>query len=110
MIREKVLGEHHPDTAWSYNNLAGLYMQQRMEKEAEEFYKKSLAILEETLGERHPSIAVNYGNLAVLYKNQGKLTEAEELGRKALSIQEKILGTNHPNTIQTRSFLMNLNK
>ena len=49
-----------------------------MEKEAEEFYKKSLAILEETLGERHPSIAVNYGNLAVLYKNQGKLTEAEE--------------------------------
>ncbi len=32
VIRERVLGEGHPDTAVSYNNLAGLYKSQEKYK------------------------------------------------------------------------------
>ena len=53
-IYEKVLGENHPDTATSYNNLAGLYKSQVRYEDAEPFYLKALEIREKVLGENHP--------------------------------------------------------
>jgi tetratricopeptide (TPR) repeat protein len=43
-IREKILGEEHPDIATSYNNLAGLYRSMGAYKKAEPLYLKALKI------------------------------------------------------------------
>ena len=95
---EGELGKRHPDTAVSYNNLAGVYASQGRYEEAEELYRKALKIREEILGERHPNTAVSYNNLASVYGREGRYEEAEELYRRALKIREEILGERHPNT------------
>ncbi|MFM7576182.1 MAG: tetratricopeptide repeat protein, partial [Microcystaceae cyanobacterium] len=54
-IREKQLGENHPDVAQSLNNLAELYRTQGTYGEAEPLYQRAIAILLATLGENHPN-------------------------------------------------------
>jgi len=97
-IREKILGEEHPNTATSYNNLAGLYKAQGEYQKAEPLYLKALKISEKILGEEHPSTATSYNNLAGLYKAQGEYQKAEPLYLKVVKIFEKILGEEHPDT------------
>ena len=48
-IRERVLGENHPDTAMSYNNVAGEYERRGEYDKAKELYEKSLRINEKVL-------------------------------------------------------------
>jgi tetratricopeptide (TPR) repeat protein len=62
-IRRKVLGEEHPDTAGSYNNLALNRITQGKYQEAEEGSRKALAIFREALGMEHPNTAASYHNL-----------------------------------------------
>ncbi len=97
-IRERVLGEEHPDTATSYNNLAGVYWSRGEYKKAEELYGKALGIRERVLGEEHPDTAASYNNLALVYARQGEYKKAEELYGKALGISERVLGEEHPDT------------
>ena len=54
-IREKELGEGHPNTALSYNNLATNLDGQDRYDEAEPLYRKALEICEKVLGEGHPT-------------------------------------------------------
>jgi predicted ATP-binding protein involved in virulence len=104
-ISEKVLGEEHPNTATSYNNLAGLYESIGAYKKAEPLYLKALKIREKVLGEEHPSTAGSYNDLAVLYRSMGAYEKAEPLYLKALKISEKVLDEEHPNTITiTKNF------
>ncbi len=98
LIRKKVLGERHPKTATSYNNLAVVYDSQEKYKEAEELYNKALLIREKVLWAEHPDTANSYNNLAGLYDKQGKCREAEELYNKALLIRKRVLGKEHPET------------
>ena len=63
-IRRRVLGEDHPDTATSYNNLALPPRGQGKYAEAEPLYRKALAIRRGVLGEDHPDTAPSYNNLA----------------------------------------------
>ena len=100
-IREKVLGEEHPDTATTLNNLAWLYESQGRYDEAEPLYERALAIYEKVLGEEHPDTATTLDNLAGLYRNQGRYDEAEPLYERALAIREKVLGEEHPDTATT---------
>jgi len=97
-IREKVLGEEHPDTAGSYNNLAVLYKLKGEYDKAEPLYKKALEIRQKVLGEEHPDTATSYGNLAGLYMSKGEYDKAEPLYKKALEIYKKVLGEEHPDT------------
>jgi tetratricopeptide (TPR) repeat protein len=53
-ISEKILGEEHPLTATSLNNLALLYWNQGRYGEAEPLLKRALAIREKVLGSEHP--------------------------------------------------------
>ncbi len=55
MIREKALGEEHPDVAATLNNLAALYFQQGRYAEAEPLSQRALGIFTSALGEDHPS-------------------------------------------------------
>jgi tetratricopeptide (TPR) repeat protein len=107
-IRKKTLGEEHPDTATSYNNLAGLYESMGVYEKAEQLYLKALKIREEVLGEEHPNTATTYNNLAGLYESMGAYEKAEPLYLKDLKISEKVLGEEHPSTATTYNNLAGL--
>ena len=63
-IKLKALGEAHPDTATSYNNLAATLLTQGKQAEAEAMLRHALAIKLKALGEAHPDTATSYNNLA----------------------------------------------
>ena len=97
-IYREVLGEKHPDTAGSYNNLGLLYQSTGDYARAEPLYQKALTIKKEVLGEKHPSTATSYNNLGLLYKSTGDYARAEPLYQKALTICKEVLGEKHPDT------------
>jgi tetratricopeptide (TPR) repeat protein len=100
-INEAALGEDHPSTAISLNNLAELLRAQGRYDEAEPLYRRALAITEAALGDDHPTTAISLNNLAGLLKDQGRYDEAEPLFRRALAINETALGDEHPSTARS---------
>ena len=97
-IRRETLGNKHPDTANSINNLAGLYSGQAQYAKAEPLYLEALKIDREVLGNKHPDTAVSINNLASLYSAQGQYAKAEPLLVEALRIRREVLGDKHPDT------------
>ena len=81
-VSRRVLGEEHPDTLASMNNLAVLYLDQGKYAEAEPLLVKALEVGRRVLGEEHPDTLVSMNNLAVLYLDQGQFAEAEPLLRQ----------------------------
>jgi tetratricopeptide (TPR) repeat protein len=59
LIREKVLGLDHPDTAQSYNNVASCLQAQGKAAEALPLFRKALLIQEKVLGLDHPDTAAS---------------------------------------------------
>ena len=97
-IRKAVLGERHPDTATSLNNLAVLLEAQGDYAAAKPLYEQALAIRKAALGERHPDTATSLNNLAVLLDAQGDYAAAKPLFEQALAIRKAVLGREHPDT------------
>ncbi|MBV8130256.1 MAG: tetratricopeptide repeat-containing protein, partial [Planctomycetaceae bacterium] len=75
-IRRDILGEDHPETAGSYNNLALTLRDQGKSAEAEAMHRRALAIVLKALGEDHPNTASSYNNLAWSLDRQGKHDDA----------------------------------
>jgi tetratricopeptide (TPR) repeat protein len=96
--RRKVLGEGHPDTAGSYNDVAYTLSAQGQYAQAQPLYEKALAIRRKVLGEGHPDTAESYNNLAYNLNVQGQYAQAQPLLEKALAIHRKTLGEEHPLT------------
>jgi tetratricopeptide (TPR) repeat protein len=67
-IREGVLGERHPDTALSYNNVGSAYRDLGDHAKALEYYQMALSINEDVLGERHPDTLLVKSNIDALVK------------------------------------------
>jgi CHAT domain-containing protein/tetratricopeptide (TPR) repeat protein len=97
-IYRKVLGEEHPDTARSYNNLAETLRAQGQPAAAAPVYQKALDIYRKVLGEEHRDTALSYNNLARNLNDQGQFAAAAPLFQKALDIRRKVLGEEHPDT------------
>lgn len=95
---EKLLGLEHPDTATSYNNIAGVYSKQGDYTRAVEWYQKALVVDEKVFGKKHPYTATSYNNIAGVYESLGDCARALELYQKALAVREKVLGKEHPST------------
>ena len=80
----------------SYNKLGDIAKAQGKLSDAEEWYRKGLAIAEEleketgTVEEARRDLSISYNNLGNLAKAQGKLSDAEEWYRKRLEIEEYI--------------------
>ncbi|MBD2509794.1 tetratricopeptide repeat protein [Nostoc muscorum FACHB-395] len=100
-LRQRLLGEEHPDVAISYNNLALLYSDQGRYSDAEPLHKKALELWQRLLGEEHPDVANSYNNLALLYSDQGRYSDAEPLYIKALELRQRLLGEEHPDVAQS---------
>jgi CHAT domain-containing protein/Flp pilus assembly protein TadD len=108
MLREKVLGAEHPDTATALNNLALLYQNKGDYAQAEPLFRRALTIREKMQGAEHPDTSTALNNLARLYHDKGDYAQAESLFRRALTIVEKTLGSEHPDTATSLNNLAEL--
>jgi tetratricopeptide (TPR) repeat protein len=93
----KHLGDTHPDTITSMNNLAGLYKSQGRYGEAEPLYTKALQLCEKVLGKEHPdtittglnyiSLLINKGSIKAPFRNPGKSWSFDSKQPMGYSIQ-----------------------
>jgi len=97
-IRRRWVGDGHPDTAVTYNDIAVSLDQQGKYAGSEPLLRKALAIHVLALGEGHPHTANSYSNLSSNLAAQGKYAEAEPLARKALAIKLAVLGDHNLET------------
>ena len=73
------LGDAHPETAQSLNNLAALYRSRGQYGEAEPLYARALAINEQQLGPEHPYTQIVRSNYASFLRDMGKTEEAQKV-------------------------------
>ena len=102
---ERVLGETHPDTLTSRNNLARAYRDAGRLEEAIPLFERTLADCERVLGETHPTTLTTRDNLAGAYLGAGRLEEAIPLFERTLADSERVLGETHPDTMTPRDNL-----
>jgi tetratricopeptide (TPR) repeat protein len=98
-FRKTALGEEHPNTLGSMNNLAVLFQRQGKYEAAEPLYKETLRLSKKVLGKEHPDTLTSMDNLALLFKSQGKYEAAEPLYKETLRLRKKVLGEEHPDTL-----------
>ncbi len=77
--REQTLGDTHPDTLTSRNNLAATYRAAGRLDEAIALHERTLTDREQTLGDTHPDTLISRNNLAAAYQAAGRLDEAKRL-------------------------------
>lgn len=94
-IRERTLGDMHPDLAASLSSLGALYNAQGRYSEAESLFRRALAIREQRLGPTHLDVAASLTSLAGIYRILGRYPQAEPLYLRALAIREQELGPDH---------------
>jgi tetratricopeptide (TPR) repeat protein len=93
------IGDDHPVTLGSVNNLAFLYQTIGRYMEVESLYERVLKARERLLGRDHPDTLLSANNLAMLYQDLGQYGEAEPLLEGTLATKERVLGPEHPETL-----------
>ena len=97
-IRRRLLTDDHPDTAYSYNELAGNLHEQREYAAAQPLFEKALEIRRRVLTDDHPDTAGSYHNVAYNLHYRGKYAQAQPLYEKALAICRRLLTDDQPDT------------
>jgi len=105
--RRQVLGEEHPDTLRSFNDLATLFRNQGRYDESEELCTLALAS-GEALEADHPVVTGTLSNLGALYVDQGRYEEAEALYMRALAGLRERGGTGDSGTLDLENSLAGL--
>ncbi|GED86957.1 tetratricopeptide repeat protein [Streptomyces sp. 6-11-2] len=103
--RERVLGDTHPDTLNSRNNLASAYESAGDLERAIPLHEATLAQRERVLGDTHPDTLISRNNLASAYESAGDLERAIPLYEATLAQYERVLGGTHPDTLISRNNL-----
>lgn len=97
--RRRVLGDEHPDTLTSINNMGYLLQAMGKHAEAEPHYREALDARRRVLGGDHPDTLTSINNMGYLLQARGKYTEAEPHYREALERRRRVLGDDHPDTL-----------
>lgn len=108
--QRRVLGNRHPDTLATINNMATLLRDQHKLAEAEPLCREALAGRRRALGKCHRDTLNSVSNLASVLLDQGKLAEAEPLYRESLAGRHCLLGDSHQATLAGVDRLANLLK
>ena len=98
-MRKKVLGEEHPSTLKSIENLAITYIDMGNSNKAEQLIVKVLDMRKIVLGAEHLDTLRSMANLASIYSKKGRWNEAEQLEVQALDMRKKVLGAEHPDIL-----------
>ncbi|MFJ8444293.1 tetratricopeptide repeat protein [Kitasatospora griseola] len=105
--RERILGDDHPDTVASRNNLATAYQAVGDPGRAVPLLERAVLDSERILGSDHPHTLVSRNNLATAYEAVGDLGRAIGVHERALRDRERVIGDDHPHTLTSRSNLAN---
>ncbi|MFD5635222.1 tetratricopeptide repeat protein, partial [Streptomyces sp. NPDC127077] len=105
--REQILGDTHPDTLASRNNLANAYQSAGDLGRAIPLHEATLTQYEQVLGDTHPDTLASRNNLASTYQSAGDLGRAIPLHEATLTQYEQVLGDTHPHTLTSRNNLAN---
>jgi tetratricopeptide (TPR) repeat protein len=84
------LGESHPETAESENNLGQVCADLKRLEEAATLTAHALEVWRKSLGEGHPETATGEANLGAVLRELSRLEEAEAHDRLALALRLKI--------------------
>ncbi len=80
VIQVRRLGENHPETARTIQNLAQALQLRGQTPEAVTLYRRALAAKRIALGSAHPSVTISLNNLGnMLARDMGRLDEGEAL-------------------------------
>ena len=94
-----MLGEDHPDTLFSANELAGGLGALGEYQRARALNEDTLARRRRVLGEDHPETSRTASNLAHNLSRLGEHERARELDEDALARRRRVLGDDHPATL-----------
>jgi len=101
----RMLGEDHPDTLISANNVAfDLHALGEYER-ARQLDEDTLSRCRRALGEDHPHTLLLAGHLAADLRRLGEHERARQLNEGTLSRCRRALGEDHPNTLLSASHL-----
>ena len=95
----RVLGERHPSTLTSMNDLGLTLLAMSELEQAKKLQEGVLGIRREELGERHPSTLTSKGNLALTYRMMGEFKQARALQEEDLKICREELGERHSHAV-----------
>ena len=96
---EMALGEDHPNTLSTVNNMANTYNSQGDYGKALVWYQRALDGREKALGKDHPDTLATVNNMANTYNSQGDYGKALVWFQRALDGWEKALGKDHHDTL-----------
>ena len=100
--QRRLLGEDHPDTLASLNNLHSFYYRQGRYDEAAPIASEVLTGTGRALGENHPDTLRSVHNLASAYESSVSYDEAEALlPLKVIESRRQVLGDQHPLTARS---------
>ena len=105
VLRQKALGEEHPDVAVTYSELGRVLSAQGHLNEAEERFRSALAIRRKVLGPAHRETATSMSDLGLLLRDKGDRAGAEALLRATLEILRRTRGPQHPDVATALSNL-----
>ena len=98
-VRRRVLGEEHPSTLISINNLAVTLRDLGDVSGAKDLHETALSVKRRVLGEEHPATLNSMHNLAVTLRDLGDISDARALQESALLVRRRVLGEEHPSTL-----------
>jgi serine/threonine protein kinase/Tfp pilus assembly protein PilF len=99
--RRQMLGDNHPDTLISLNEMGDLFFDQAKYQEAESNYAEALEGRRHVLGDDHPDTLTSINNFGGVLIVQDQLAEAEPYVREALEGRRRVLGDDHPDTLNS---------
>ncbi len=98
-IRRRVLGDEHPDTLLSINNMGSLLTVLDKLSQAEPYLREALEARRRVLGDEHPATYITINGMGYLLRVQGKQAEAEVYYREALEGLRRVRGNDDPDTL-----------
>lgn len=104
-IREKVLGEKHPDTLRSLRQRVSSFYRLRKGQGCVDASRRCLKLRQEVLGEDHPETLDSLAEYALALQLQERFEESEKMQRQAFESSKRILGPEHPDTLTCLSNL-----
>ncbi|HHH49717.1 MAG TPA: serine/threonine protein kinase [Saprospiraceae bacterium] len=91
-LREKLLGDKHPDLALAYDNLSFIYYRAKKFDKCIALNLKALSIYSNSIGKNNIEYATTLANRASLLKKIKNYDDAETAQLEVISIYQKIFG------------------
>ncbi|KAF2719982.1 hypothetical protein K431DRAFT_295506 [Polychaeton citri CBS 116435] len=104
--RKMLLGDDHPDTLASMNNLAGYFDKLGDSRRAAEMGERCWEACKMQLSEDHPRTLASMNNLAGYFDKLGDSRRAAEMGERCWETCKTQLGEDHPDTLTSMSNLV----